>query len=45
MTEFWHDLGLPGARLGGHAFDYIALCREHYAKVGLGADFVDQFIR
>jgi 2,4'-dihydroxyacetophenone dioxygenase len=26
-------------------FDYIELCRDHYAKVGLGADFVDRFIR
>src|SRR5215218_1321113 len=26
-------------------FDYIDLCREHYEKVGLGAGFVDQFIR
>jgi quercetin dioxygenase-like cupin family protein len=23
----------------------IAMCREHYIKVGLGADFVNQFIR
>lgn len=23
----------------------IAMCRKHYAEVGLGADFVDQFIR
>jgi 2,4'-dihydroxyacetophenone dioxygenase len=23
----------------------IELCRAHYAKVGLGADFVEQFIR
>ena len=23
----------------------IELAREHYAQVGLGADFVDQFIR
>ncbi|MDB5733696.1 MAG: cupin [Alphaproteobacteria bacterium] len=26
-------------------FTKIDLCRAHYAKVGLGADFVDQFIR
>ncbi len=26
-------------------FDYIALCRDHYAKVGLGADYVDRFLR
>jgi quercetin dioxygenase-like cupin family protein len=23
----------------------IAMCREHYQRVGLGADYVDQFIR
>ena len=26
-------------------FSKIKLAREHYEKVGLGADFVDQFIR
>ena len=26
-------------------FTKIALCRAHYEKVGLGADYVDQFIR
>jgi len=26
-------------------FTKIELCRAHYAKAGLGADFVDQFIR
>jgi 2,4'-dihydroxyacetophenone dioxygenase len=26
-------------------FTKIDLCRAHYAKVGLGADYVDQFIR
>lgn len=26
-------------------FTKIELCRDHYAKVGLGADYVDQFIR
>lgn len=25
--------------------DYIALCRDHYAKVGLGADLVDKLFR
>jgi hypothetical protein len=25
--------------------DRIAICREHYIKVGLGADYVKQFIR
>jgi len=31
----------------GHEDTYtrIAMCREHYARVGLGAAFVDQFIR
>lgn len=35
----------------GAAIDYddvhkkIRMCREHYTDVGLGADFVDQFIR
>lgn len=26
-------------------FTKIELCRQHYAKTGLGADYVDQFIR
>ena len=26
-------------------FSKIKMAREHYEKVGLGADFVDQFIR
>ena len=26
-------------------FTKIAMCREHYAKNGLGAEFVDQFVR
>jgi len=26
-------------------FTKIELCRQHYAKAGLGADYVDQFIR
>jgi len=26
-------------------FDYIALCRDHYQKVGLGADYVERFLR
>jgi hypothetical protein len=26
-------------------FTKIDLCRTHYEKVGLGADYVDQFIR
>ncbi|MNL70045.1 hypothetical protein D3C87_1949900 [compost metagenome] len=25
--------------------DYIAMCREHYEKVGLGADLVDTLFR
>ena len=25
--------------------DYIELCREHYDKVGIGADYVDTLIR
>jgi 2,4'-dihydroxyacetophenone dioxygenase len=31
----------------GHfdAFSYIELCREHYDKVGIGADYVDTLIR
>lgn len=27
------------------AYDYIALCKEHYDKVGIGADYVDTLIR
>jgi len=35
-----------GAVLGYEdVFTKINLCRAHYEKVGLGADFVDQFIR
>jgi 2,4'-dihydroxyacetophenone dioxygenase len=26
-------------------YDYIAMCKEHYDKVGLGADFVDSLMR
>jgi len=26
-------------------FTKIAMCRAHYAAVGLGADFVDQYLR
>ena len=26
-------------------FDYIALCREHYMKNGIGADYIDQLFR
>jgi 2,4'-dihydroxyacetophenone dioxygenase len=31
----------------GHfdVFDYIALCRDHYEKTGLGADYIDRLIR
>jgi hypothetical protein len=35
-----------GAQTGYEdVFTKIERCREHYANVGLGADFVDQFIR
>ena len=26
-------------------FTKIDMCREHYDKVGLGVDYVDQFVR
>jgi hypothetical protein len=26
-------------------FTKIAMCRAHYAAVGLGADYVEQFVR
>ena len=26
-------------------FTKIAMCRRHYAAVGLGADYTDQFVR
>jgi 2,4'-dihydroxyacetophenone dioxygenase len=31
----------------GHfdAFDYLELCRAHYDKVGIGADFVASLLR
>src|SRR5690606_3187638 len=37
----------PDGNLTGFAdvFQRIEMCREHYIKVGLGADFVNQFIR
>ena len=37
----------PDGKLTGFAdvFQRIEMCREHYTRVGLGADFVDQFIR
>ena len=25
--------------------NYIALCREHFARIGLGADYIDQMFR
>jgi 2,4'-dihydroxyacetophenone dioxygenase len=25
--------------------DYLALCREHYGKNGLGADYIESIIR
>jgi hypothetical protein len=35
-----------GAVLGYEdVFTKIDLCRKHYTAVGLGADYVDQFIR
>ena len=33
------------AVIGAGFAGLIETCREHYAKVGLGAEFVDQFIR
>jgi 2,4'-dihydroxyacetophenone dioxygenase len=31
----------------GHfdVFDYIELCREHYERVGIGSQYVDQLFR
>jgi len=29
----------------GDVFTKIAMCRQHYTQVGLGADYVDQFVR
>jgi len=26
-------------------FDYIKLCRDHYEKVGIGAEYVDRLFR
>jgi 2,4'-dihydroxyacetophenone dioxygenase len=26
-------------------FDYIELCKEHYEKVGIGADYVESLFR
>jgi len=37
----------PWGKVTGYedVFTKIDLCRAHYQKVGLGADYVDQFIR
>jgi 2,4'-dihydroxyacetophenone dioxygenase len=37
----------PDGRTTGYedVFTKIDMCRRHYAEIGLGADFVDQFIR
>ena len=43
-----HGLRRPlgrAARAIEDVFTKIDMCREHYAEVGLGADYVDQFIR
>ena len=38
--------GLLGKHTGYEdVFTKIEMCRQHYIKVGLGADFVNQFIR
>ena len=31
----------------GHfdVFDYIKLCRDHYEKIGIGAEYVDRLFR
>ena len=34
-----------GTRGFEDVFTKIDMCRAHYAAVGLGADYVDQFIR
>jgi 2,4'-dihydroxyacetophenone dioxygenase len=26
-------------------YDYVAICKEHYEKVGIGADYVDALLR
>jgi len=37
---------LPGEPNGTFdVFDYIALCRGHYEKNGIGADYIDQLFR
>lgn len=52
MQTLFHVLGaLIYVDESGKAVAYddvhtkIALCRQHFAKVGLGADYVDQFVR
>jgi 2,4'-dihydroxyacetophenone dioxygenase len=40
----WLDeSGEPVGYFDGH--DYIAMCKEHYEKVGLGADAVEALFR
>jgi hypothetical protein len=34
---------VPGVAID--VFDYIDLCREHYERVGIGADYVDGLFR
>ena len=39
-------LGENGETTGYYdVYHYIDMCREHYAKVGIGADFVDTLFR
>jgi 2,4'-dihydroxyacetophenone dioxygenase len=26
-------------------FDYIELCKNHYEKIGIGADYIDRLFR
>ena len=51
-SEFWRELKpiaqkfRPGEPSGTFdVFDYIALCREHYSKNGIGADYIDRLFR
>ena len=51
MAEPTADIRSAGLVNNGQAtgmfdvFDYIALCTEHYDRVGLGADLVEKLFR
>lgn len=52
MITLFHITGAmiyvdPWGKVTGYedVFTKLAMCRAHYERIGLGADYVDQFIR